>query len=73
MAITTTIVIIIALAIYIAAYFGYGRRIIERKIVKPSPDRKTPAYKFYDGVDYVPTNKYVLMGHHFASIAGAVQ
>ena len=31
----------------------------------------TPAYKFNDGLDYVPTNKYVLFGHHFAAIAGA--
>ena len=69
--ITTTIAVIIALVIYVIAYFGYGKRVIERKIVKPSPSRKTPAYKFYDGTDYVPTNKYVLMGHHFASIAGA--
>ncbi len=69
--ITTSIVIVIALIIYVIAYFGYARRVIERKIVKPSPTRKTPAHKFYDGVDYVPTNKYVLMGHHFASIAGA--
>jgi carbon starvation protein len=33
--------------------------------------RMTPAYKLNDGLDYVPTNKYVLFGHHFAAIAGA--
>ncbi len=68
---TTTVAVILALIIYVIAYFGYGKRVIERKLVKPSAERKTPAHKFYDGVDYVPTNKYVLMGHHFASIAGA--
>ncbi|MDN5936107.1 MAG: carbon starvation protein A, partial [Nitrosospira sp.] len=35
------------------------------------PTRMTPAYKFNDGLDYVPTNRYVLFGHHFAAIAGA--
>ena len=33
--------------------------------------RLTPAYRHYDGLDYVPTNRYVLFGHHFAAIAGA--
>ncbi len=33
--------------------------------------RQTPAYRRNDGLDYVPTNKYVLFGHHFAAIAGA--
>ena len=31
----------------------------------------TPAYRHNDGLDYVPTNRYVLFGHHFAAIAGA--
>jgi carbon starvation protein len=57
--------------IYAITYYTYGRKILERKVVKASAARKTPAHKFYDNVDYVPTNKYVLMGHHFASIAGA--
>ena len=33
--------------------------------------RQTPAYRHNDGLDYVPTNRYVLYGHHFAAIAGA--
>ena len=33
--------------------------------------RPTPAYRHNDGLDYVPTNRYVLFGHHFAAIAGA--
>ena len=59
------------LAIYALAYTYYGRRVLESRIVKASPDRKTPAITKFDGVDYVPANKYVLFGHHFASIAGA--
>ena len=35
------------------------------------PRRVTPAYRHNDGLDYVPTNRYVLFGHHFAAIAGA--
>ncbi|ABU82500.1 carbon starvation protein A [Ignicoccus hospitalis] len=69
--ITTTLLVVIALIIYAVTYQLYGRRILERKVVKASPEREVPARKFLDNVDYVPTNKYVLMGHHFASIAGA--
>jgi carbon starvation protein len=69
--ITSTVLVIIALIIYVITYFAYGRRVLEQKVVKASASNKTPATKFYDGVDYVPTNKYILMGHHFASIAGA--
>jgi len=39
-----------------------------RKFCHP---RQTPAWRHNDGLDYVPTNKYVLYGHHFAAIAGA--
>ena len=34
-------------------------------------NRATPAVRLNDGLDYVPTNKHVLFGHHFAAIAGA--
>jgi len=61
----------IVLAVYAAAYTLYGRRILERRIVRADPSRQTPAIAKFDGVDYVPANKYVLFGHHFASIAGA--
>jgi len=67
---TTTVVIIIALAIYVAVYLLYGRR-VARDIVKIDPKRQTPAHKLYDGVDYVPGKWPVVFGHHFASIAGA--
>jgi carbon starvation protein len=57
--------------IYAIAYIYYGRNLLERRVVKADPTRKTPAIEKFDGVDYVPANKYVLYGHHFASIAGA--
>lgn len=46
-------------------------RFIASKIYKLDPNFVTPAHEFRDGVDYVPTNKYVLWGHHFTSVAGA--
>ncbi|MEM4632245.1 MAG: carbon starvation protein A [Pyrobaculum sp.] len=65
------VIFLIVLAIYLLAYFLYGKRILERRVVKADPNRLTPAVEKFDGVDYVPANKYVLYGHHFASIAGA--
>jgi len=62
---------LIVLIVYLAAYIFYGRKILQDKIVRADPNRPTPAYTKFDGVDYVPANKYVLYGHHFASIAGA--
>lgn len=61
----------IVLALYAIAYIYYGRHILERRVVEASAERRTPAHTMFDGVDYVPANKYVLYGHHFASIAGA--
>ncbi|QSX34946.1 carbon starvation protein A [Shewanella avicenniae] len=51
-------------------YFVYSKFICE-KIFKVDPNFVTPAHAMSDGVDYVPTNKYVLWGHHFTSVAGA--
>jgi len=58
-------------AAYVLGYYFYGKRVLEARIVRASPSRRTPAYTRFDGIDYVPANKYVLFGHHFASIAGA--
>ncbi|HEY5648586.1 MAG TPA: carbon starvation protein A, partial [Nitrospiria bacterium] len=41
------------------------------KIYRLDPAFKTPAHEFNDGVDYVPTNRHILFGHHFTSVAGA--
>lgn len=51
-------------------YVFYGRYLSE-KVLKLDPNEKTPAHTLYDNVDYVPTPAPILMGHHFASIAGA--
>ena len=61
--------LIIAVVIYIIAYFVYGS--ILDKLVGIDPKAKTPAHSMTDGVDYVPAKAPVLLGHHFASIAGA--
>ncbi|BAP14226.1 carbon starvation protein CstA [Alcanivorax sp. NBRC 101098] len=53
-----------------AGYFVYSRFIASR-IYKLDPNFRTPAHAFEDGIDFVPTNRYVLWGHHFTSVAGA--
>ena len=59
-----------ALSVYFIAYRFYGRFIAEKVLVLDD-SRPTPAVRHDDGQDYVPTNKVVLYGHHFAAIAGA--
>src|SRR3712207_9128661 len=44
---------------------------IARRVVGIDPARRTPAVRRNDGLDYVPTDRYTLFGHHFAAIAGA--
>lgn len=56
------------LAFYLGWHF-YSRYIAE-KVFKLDPSFRTPAHEFEDGTDYVPTNKHVLWGHHFTSVAG---
>lgn len=65
------LLLFVVLLIYGVAYVLYGKRLLEQRVVKADPNRLTPAYEKFDGIDYVPANKYVLYGHHFASIAGA--
>lgn len=54
---------------FILAYHTYGKY-LGRKIFQLSADRICPAHELRDDIDFVPTNKHVLFGHHFASIAG---
>jgi carbon starvation protein len=63
-------IVIAAICVYLIAYRYYSKYIAER-VFSLDPKRMTPAYKYNDGLDYVPTNKFVLFGHHFAAIAGA--
>jgi carbon starvation protein len=62
--------VVASVCVYLIAYRFYSKFIAER-VLGLDGARMTPAYKFNDGLDYVPTNKYVLFGHHFAAIAGA--
>jgi pyruvate/proton symporter len=59
-----------AVAIYLVAFRFYGRFIATR-VLELDATRATPAFVHNDGLDFVPTNKHVLFGHHFAAIAGA--
>jgi len=56
-----------------AMFLGYVfySKFVAEKIYQLDPNFRTPAHEFEDGVDFVPTNKYVLWGHHFTSVAGA--
>ncbi|MFD2923596.1 carbon starvation CstA family protein [Halobacillus naozhouensis] len=51
--------------------YKYYSKFIAEKIYRLDPNYVTPAHKYEDGVDFVPTNKFVLWGHHFTSVAGA--
>ncbi|MBN2965578.1 carbon starvation protein A [Sulfurospirillum sp. T05] len=64
------VLLLLGLAGLAGGFFLYSKFIAER-ILKLSADFKTPAHEFEDGIDFVPTNKYVLWGHHFTSVAGA--
>ncbi|RYJ62799.1 carbon starvation CstA family protein [Pseudomonas songnenensis] len=66
-AIALLLVGLIAMAL---GYVFYSKFIAER-IYRLDPNYRTPAHTMRDGVDYVPTNKFVLWGHHFTSVAGA--
>ena len=62
--------VVAAICTYVIGYRFYAR-LIEAKIVHPRDDHATPAEIIDDGTDYVPTDRRVLFGHHFAAIAGA--
>jgi carbon starvation protein len=62
--------VIASVCIYLISYRFYGL-FVARTVLRVDGTRETPAYRHNDGLDYVPTNRYVLYGHHFAAIAGA--
>jgi len=62
--------VIAAICTYVIGFRFYAR-LIEMKIVKPRDDNATPAELFENATDYMPTDRRVLYGHHFAAIAGA--
>lgn len=59
-----------SLVLFFLGYRFYSKYLAER-VYRLDPDFQTPAHEFKDGVDHLPTNKFVLWGHHFSSIAGA--
>lgn len=63
-------IVVAAVAVYMIGFRFYGRYLSD-KVMQLDPYRATPAVRLNDGLDYVPTNKHVLFGHHFAAIAGA--
>ena len=62
--------VVAAACFYVIAYRFYGS-FIAAKVLSLDESRPTPAKRLYDGIDYHPTNRFVLFGHHFAAIAGA--
>jgi len=64
-----SLLVVISVIVFLVGYILYGRFLTRRFDI--NPERKTPAHTMHDGVDYVPAKTPVLLGHHFASIAGA--
>ncbi|MGP5725241.1 carbon starvation CstA family protein [Arthrobacter rhombi] len=64
------ILMIIGLAVMAAGYLVYSKFLAQR-VYKLDGSFVTPAHELKDGVDYMPTNKFILWGHHFTSVAGA--
>ncbi|RKG72127.1 carbon starvation protein A [Corallococcus exercitus] len=62
--------VVASVAVFMLGYRFYGRFIAE-KALQVDPSRATPAERRNDGLDYVPTDRWVVFGHHFAAIAGA--
>jgi carbon starvation protein len=62
--------VVAAACIYVLAYRFYGRW-LAKQVVGLNNQHMTPAVRLNDGVNFHPTNKVVLFGHHFAAIAGA--
>jgi len=66
----SVMIVVLGLAGMTFGWFVYSK-FIATKIYQLDPDFVTPAHEFNDGVDFHPTNKYILWGHHFTSVAGA--
>jgi carbon starvation protein len=63
-------IVVAAIAVYMIGFRFYAQFIANR-VMQLDANRATPAIRLNDGLDFVPTNKHVLFGHHFAAIAGA--
>ena len=65
----TLVIVLIAAVLLTAAYVFYGRWLSKKWGIDPKAE--TPAHKFEDGQDYVPTDGWTVFSHQFSSIAGA--
>lgn len=65
----TLVIVLIAAVLLTAAYAFYGRWLSKKWGIDPKAE--TPAHKFEDGQDYVPTDGWTVFSHQFSSIAGA--
>ena len=65
--------VVLAVIGLVAVFSGYRfySKFVSEKIYRLDPDFKTPAHAMRDDIDYVPTNRVVLWGHHFTAVAGA--
>ncbi len=66
---TTVLIVILSFVLYLVAYHTYGRY-LARRVFRIDPDAQTPACMIDDGVDFVPSKRSLVFGHHFTSIAG---
>jgi len=64
----SVVVILLGLVLYAVAYWGYARW-FDRRVIESDPKRPTPAHTYMDGVEFFPTNRYVLFGFQWKSIA----
>ena len=67
---SSILIVLFGLVGFCFGWFVYSKFIAE-KIYQLDPNYQTPAHRFEDGVDFVPTNKFVLWGSHFTAVAGA--
>lgn len=65
----TVLIVILSFAAYLIAYQTYGRY-LSSKVFRVDPERVTPACELEDGIDFVPSRRSLVFGHHFTSIAG---
>ena len=67
---SSILLLLVGFSAFLTGYRVYSKFLAHR-IYRLDPEFKTPAHEFEDGVDFVPTNRHVLFGHHFTSVAGA--
>ncbi len=67
--VNSLLIVVMCLAAFVLAYIFYSR-FLARKVLKLDPKRTAPSHQYKDGRDYVPSNRFVLFGHHFSTIAG---